>query len=87
MRVIEIIVETLAKDIIITKRYLPLGGEGIEGRDIYYRDPTLFKSQGTVDRIVDSLAYTLLIPRPCLHVVPSSTYLEYLTNRSLQQRD
>ena len=55
--------------------------EGVEGRDIYYRDTTLFKSQGTVDRIVDSLAYTLLIPRICLHVVKSLISARYLTNK------
>jgi DNA topoisomerase VI subunit A len=78
IRVMEIIVETLVKDIIITKR-LPCWRSEVECRDIYYRDPTLFKSQGTVDRIVNSLAYTLLIPRTCLHVVPSIAMVRYLT--------
>ena len=38
-------------------------------RDVYYRDPALFRKQSCVDRIIESLAYTLLIPRSCLHVV------------------
>ena len=69
VRVIEIIMEALSNDIIITKRY-PFP-ELIDNRDIYYRDPVLFVNQGTVDRIVDVLAYTLLIPSSCLHVVSS----------------
>ena len=82
MRVIEIIMEALSNDVIITKRYhFP---ELIDNRDIYYRDPVLFANQGTVDRIVDVLAYTLLIPRSCLHVV--SSYKADLTIRSLLQR-
>jgi DNA topoisomerase VI subunit A len=46
-----------------------LGSRRIDCRDIYYRNPALFGNQGIVDRIVDGLAYTLLIPRSCLHVV------------------
>lgn len=64
---IEIILEALRNELIITKRYFIVGGSN--GSDIYYRDTVLFGNQAVVDRIVDLLAYTLLIPRSCLHVV------------------
>ena len=69
IRVIEIIMEALSDDVIITKRWPAPVYEEVIGRDIYYRDPVLFGKQPVVDRIVDGLAYTLLIPRTCLHVV------------------
>jgi DNA topoisomerase VI subunit A len=68
VRVIEIIIDALMRDIIITKRYAPTS-QLLNGRDIYYRDTALFGCQKTVDRIVELLAYTLLIPRNSLHVV------------------
>lgn len=37
-------------------------------RDIYYRDPALFGSQGTVDRYVDHIAFTFCVPRSKLNV-------------------
>jgi len=53
----------------LSRKGSPHPFEELIGRDIYYRDPVLFGKQGVVDRIVDGLAYTLLIPRTCLHVV------------------
>ena len=38
-------------------------------RNIYYKDPALFKDQSTVDRYVDILAYTFGVPRAALNVV------------------
>lgn len=38
-------------------------------RDMYYRDPELFKMQLVVDRYVDNIAYTLGIERHALNVV------------------
>lgn len=38
-------------------------------RDIYYKDPALFKTQSTVDRIVDDIAYSFHVPRATLNVV------------------
>ena len=67
IRVIEIVLQTLKDDTIITKRWVSNIDD--DGRDIYYRDTMLFGKQGTVDRILDLLAYTLLIPRSCLNVV------------------
>lgn len=69
IRVIEIIMQSLANNDIITKRLYLFFSRGIDGRAIYYRDPMLFRKQGVVDKIVDVLAYTLLVPRSCLHVV------------------
>ncbi len=40
-------------------------------RNIYYRDPALFKSQHVVDRYVDILAFTLGVRRANLNVVSS----------------
>jgi Type IIB DNA topoisomerase len=45
-------------------------------RDIYYRDVKLFGTQKNVDSIVDLLAYTLFVPRRCLHVVTPPDPLE-----------
>ena len=38
-------------------------------RDIYYRDPLLYKHQATVDRYVDDIAYTCHATRKDIHVV------------------
>jgi hypothetical protein len=40
-----------------------------ELRDIYYRDPELFKRQTTVDRYIDDIAYTCGVARADLNVV------------------
>ena len=39
------------------------------GRNIYYKDPELFRSQKVVDRYVDILSYTLGVQRAALNVV------------------
>ena len=51
LAVISYIVEALKENVIISKR------------DIYYRDVALFKSQGTVDKMLVRLSETLEIPR------------------------
>ncbi|KAG0316279.1 endodeoxyribonuclease [Dissophora globulifera] len=56
-RAIELIHENVYNGTISTKR------------DLFYRDVALFKSQRVVDNIVENLACTLLVPRPCLNVV------------------
>lgn len=38
-------------------------------RDIFYREPELFKKQSVVDRYVDDIAYTFDVNRSALHVV------------------
>ncbi len=38
-------------------------------RNIYYKDPSLFKTQAVVDRCVDTLAYTFDVPRAKLNIV------------------
>ena len=38
-------------------------------RNIYYRDPALFKKQSVVDRYVDILAFTFGVQRAALNVV------------------
>ena len=41
-------------------------------RDLYYRDPLLYKQQATVDRYVDDIAYTCRATRKDLNVVSRS---------------
>lgn len=43
-------------------------------RNIYYKDPELFKSQKVVDRYVDILSYTFGLQRAALHVVSLLAY-------------
>ena len=38
-------------------------------RDIYYKDPSLFRNQEVVDRYIDDLAYTFEVSRSSLNVV------------------
>lgn len=45
-------------------------------RNIYYKDPALFKTQLTVDYYVDIIAYTFDVSRFALNVV--SSYLQPL---------
>lgn len=45
----------------------------ILSRNIYYKDPALFRSQNVVDRYIDIVAYTLGVQRAALNVVSSRT--------------
>ncbi|KAL8716033.1 MAG: hypothetical protein Q9225_006282 [Loekoesia sp. 1 TL-2023] len=56
LRILELIHEALVESVVISKR------------NIYYKDPELFKSQKIVDRYVDILAYTFGIQRAALNV-------------------
>ncbi|KAL8932440.1 MAG: hypothetical protein Q9216_006835 [Gyalolechia sp. 2 TL-2023] len=56
LRILELIHEALVEDVVVSKR------------NIYYKDPELFKSQTIVDRYVDILAYTFGIQRTALNV-------------------
>ena len=40
-------------------------------RNIYYKDPTLFKTQTTVDHYVDIIAHTFDVSRLALNIVNS----------------
>lgn len=44
-------------------------------RNIYYKDPTLFKTQMTVDHYVDIIAYTFGVSRRALNVVSGQRQL------------
>lgn len=50
-------------------------------RNIYYKDPALFKSQHLVDRYVDILAFTLGVRRADLNVVSSLSPLSSKTSQ------
>ena len=54
----------------------------ITKRDIYYHDPSLFKTQETVDRYVDDIAHTCQVRRRDLNVVSSATRW-YFANKEL----
>lgn len=41
-------------------------------RDIFYRDPELFKRQSTVDKYVNNIAHTCQVSRKGLNVVSES---------------
>ncbi|KAL8751861.1 MAG: hypothetical protein Q9184_005921 [Pyrenodesmia sp. 2 TL-2023] len=57
LRILELVHEALVTKMLISKR------------NIYYKDPELFKSQTVVDRYIDIIAYTLGIQRAALNVV------------------
>lgn len=38
-------------------------------RDLYYRNPTLFKNQDYVDQLVDDVAFTFGVGRDDLNIV------------------
>ncbi|KAL8733192.1 MAG: hypothetical protein Q9181_003675 [Wetmoreana brouardii] len=56
LRILELIHEALVNNVIVSKR------------NIYYKDPELFKSQKIVDRYVDILSYTFGCERAALNV-------------------
>ncbi len=85
-RILELIHEALTSNIVVSKRYISLDFEtyffhlkmsfiilmALSLRNIYYKDPSLFKTQTVVDRCVDALAYTFDVPRAKLNVVSAS---------------
>ena len=76
LRMLELIHEALVNDVVVSKRFAEaLRPASItmltvsHCRNIYYKDPELFKSQKVVDRYVDILSYTFGIQRAALNVV------------------
>ncbi|KAG0269386.1 endodeoxyribonuclease [Actinomortierella ambigua] len=65
IRIMDIIHESVQKDVYITKR------------DMYYRDVVTFRQQAVVDRGIDDLASTFKVPRSSLHVVAGTRGLVY----------
>ncbi|KAF1813891.1 DNA topoisomerase IV, alpha subunit [Eremomyces bilateralis CBS 781.70] len=41
-------------------------------RDIYYRHPDIFRTQSTVDRIIDDVSFSLDVPRHLLHITAAA---------------
>lgn len=60
LRILELIHEALCNNVVISKR------------NIYYKDPALFKSQTVVNRYVDILAYTFRVQRADLNVTAAA---------------
>ena len=85
LRILELIHETLVNDAVVSKRWAnkrqadgPFAVSMLtvsRCRNIYYKDPELFKSQKVVDRYVDILSHTFGIQRAALNVV--STFAFY----------
>lgn len=81
MRILELIHEALSSNVVVSKRFvaelslavmhllLCNDAEFNFVRNIYYKDPTLFKKQAVVDRYVDILAFTFGVQRAHLNVV------------------
>ncbi|KAI1320800.1 endodeoxyribonuclease [Mortierella claussenii] len=65
MRIVDLVHENICQDTISSKR------------DLFYRDVQLFRSQRTVDTIVEDLACTLKVPRSCLNVVAGRRSMVY----------
>ena len=49
-----------------------LSGTVLTKREIYYRDPDLYKRQQTVDAYIDDIAYTCSVFRACLNVTAAA---------------
>ncbi len=96
-RILELIHEALISNVIVSKRYsisrfwrfsfhFETSFRGlipVSFRNIYYKDPSLFKTQAVVDRCVDSLAYTFDVPRAKLNVVSASVSLHLVPSVTL----
>ncbi|KAL8909026.1 MAG: hypothetical protein Q9207_000477 [Kuettlingeria erythrocarpa] len=101
LRILELLHEALVTDMVISKRYVQTSLRSAlfimlifsRYRNIYYKDPELFKSQTVVDRYVDILAYTFGIQRaalnvvslvllpPCINLVPLLSYSSAFQDR------
>lgn len=76
MRILDLMHEALCDNVIVSKR-CPSRWNSIwvrilltfRYRNIYYKDPVLFKTQLTVDYYVDIIAYTFGVSRLALNVV------------------
>lgn len=82
LRILELVHEALVTKMLISKRFTQTSTESTlwiklmirHYRNIYYKDPELFKSQTVVDRYVDIIAYTLGVQRAALNVVSLSLF-------------
>ena len=80
LRILDLVHEALCENTIVSKRCASIILEdssqyqellNSQCRNIYYKDPELFKTQRTVDRYVDKIAYTFGVSRLALNVVSS----------------
>lgn len=80
IRILDLIHEALCDNVIISKRFASIllspptqaqHSLNLRCRNIYYKDPALFKTQLTVDYYVDIIAYTFGVSRLALNVVSS----------------
>ena len=83
IRILDLMHEALSDNVIISKRYasillsIPSQAQhslNLQCRNIYYKDPALFKTQSTVDYYVDVIAYTFGVSRLALNVVSSQCH-------------
>ncbi|RKF78001.1 Meiotic recombination protein SPO11 [Golovinomyces cichoracearum] len=84
LRILELSHEALVTGIVITKRFLsqfPNNRVLVEtqsprsnevNRDVYYKEPELFKHQSVVDRYLNDIAFTFGVERDALNVVAAA---------------
>ena len=83
IRILDLMHEALCDNVIISKRCASImlnhpsqaqHSLNLQCRNIYYKDPALFKTQLTVDHYVDIIAYTFGVSRLALNVVSSQCH-------------
>ena len=83
IRILDLMHEALCENVIISKRSASIllsppsqaqHSLNLQCRNIYYKDPALFKTQSTVDYYVDIIAYTFGVSRLALNVVSSQRH-------------
>ena len=83
LRILDLMHEALSDNVIISKRCPSIllsppsqaeNSLNLRYRNIYYKDPALFKTQSTVDYYVDIIAYTFGVSRLALNVVSSQCH-------------
>ncbi len=97
LRILELIHEALVNDAVVSKRWANMRQPGgifavsmltvSRCRNIYYKDPELFRSQKVVDRYVDILSHTFGIQRAALNVVSTFAFLLFATLRLTHMND
>ncbi|RKF78682.1 Meiotic recombination protein SPO11 [Golovinomyces cichoracearum] len=70
LRILELSHEALVTGIVITKRSVSL--LFFLNRDVYYKEPELFKHQSVVDRYLNDIAFTFGVERDALNVVAAA---------------
>ena len=54
-------------------------------RDVFYQNVRLFRTQSTIDKVIEDIACALNVPRSCLHIVISIQYHNELLINSFKK--